>query len=63
MKEGFYVFVLGEILKIVESLRVAGIQVEQLILQSLLLDKCGDGYRMKILYDEREKKYDKIQEG
>ena len=42
---------------------MAGIQVEEIILESLLLEKGEEDYMMKILYDEREKKYDKIQEG
>lgn len=52
-----------EILKIVEELKAAGIQLEEIIPEALLMDKTHSQFKIKVLYDEREKRYEKIQEG
>lgn len=40
-----------------------GIELEDLIPSNILLYHVDNYFRIKILYDEREKKYDKILEG
>lgn len=40
-----------------------GITIEELVPENILLERQEEGYVVKLLYDEREKKYDQIQKG
>ena len=56
-------FLIKDLLFVFQSAKNIEIELEDLIPSNILLYHI-DGYlRVKILYDEREKKYDKILEG
>jgi hypothetical protein len=54
---------LQELFISIQSFKNIGITLEELVPSSILLEKRSTTYKVKILYDEREKKFDKIQEG
>jgi hypothetical protein len=58
-----YLLVLKGLLDIVASASNSGIVIEEIIPACILLQTVGADFRLKILYDEREKRYEKIQEG
>jgi hypothetical protein len=48
---------------VIDNARTTGIIIEEIIPACVLLETAQEEFHLKILYDEREKKYDKIQEG
>jgi hypothetical protein len=50
-------------LNVIESARSMGIELEELIPSSILFSSVDGEYRAKILYDEREKSYEKVKKG
>jgi hypothetical protein len=54
---------LKELLYVHQTAKHYGIELEDLVPGNILLYKVENYYRIKILFDEREKKYDKIFEG
>lgn len=50
-------------LSVIESARSMGIELEELIPSSILFSSVAGEYRAKILYDEREKSYEKVKKG
>lgn len=52
-----------EAVGIVENARAAGIIIEEIIPACLLIEVVENEVRLRVLYDEREKNYDKIFEG
>jgi hypothetical protein len=46
-----------------QTTKACGLELEDLIPENILLYKTENYFRIKILFDEREKKYDKILEG
>lgn len=56
-------FLLKDLLFVFQSAKNIEIELEDLIPSNILLDHVDGYFRIKILYDEREKKYDKILEG
>ena len=59
----FYLFIFKELLYVHQTAKNYGIELEDLIPENILLYKMENYFRIKILFDEREKKYDKILEG
>jgi hypothetical protein len=50
-------------LKIIGSTSMYGVVIEEIIPVCILVQSVGTEFHLKLLYDEREKRYEKIQEG
>ena len=59
----FYSLLLRQLCGIAEEVTERGIIVEEIIPSSMVLRSDGSNFIVKMLFEEREKKFDKIQEG